>query len=359
MLYVSPSGTKTWRVLFYEAGRPRSKRLGTYPALSVQNARKRAFEFDPDHALASQRAGSFKAVAEQWIIEHVDKKRLRSKREIERRLAVYVYPHWEKRPIFDLNRLEVNKLLRNIEHRHGAPQADAVLADVRGVMTWYAVQDHRYIPAVVPKMRRDKRDVQERSRKRILTDEEIRTVWKAAGELGTYGAIVKVLLLTGQRLRKVSQMRWTDIVDDVWTISSEPREKGHAGRVRLPRLVLEIIDAQPRLADSAFVFSGTQQGRPSLRNEKPKRFGLPAFNSFSQHKRLLDEKLPDGTAPWVLHDLRRTARSLMSRLAIPRDTAERTIGHTIPGVEGIYDRHSYFEEKSETLKQLAKLVGTL
>ena len=128
---------------------------------------------------------------------------------------------------------------------------------------------------------------------------------------------------------------------------------------RLPRPVLEIIDAQPRLAGSPFVFSGTQQGRPSWLSERPKQSGLPAFNSFSQHKRLLDEKLPDDTPPWVLHDLRRTARSLMSRLAVPRDIAERTIGHTIPGVEGIYDRHSYFEEKSEVLKQLANLVGVV
>ena len=60
--------------------------------------------------------------------------------------------------------------------------------------------------------------------------------------------------------------------------------------------------------------------------------------------------------PWVLHDLRRTARSLMSRAGVPADTGERVLGHAIPGVRGVYDRHTYFEEKKCALKQLADLV---
>jgi dihydroxyacid dehydratase/phosphogluconate dehydratase len=68
----------------------------------------------------------------------------------------------------------------------------------------------------------------------------------------------------------------------------------------------------------------------------------------------LDARAP--IAPWTLHDLRRTARSLMSRAGVNRDIAERTLGHTIPGVEGVYDRHGYTDEKARALEALASLV---
>ena len=355
-LYVSYGGSKTWRAVFYVAAQPRSRGLGTYPKLSVAEARKKAFQFDPETAVASTEGGTFEKVAIDWISDHVDKKRLRSKREIERQLKVYVYPNWAKRPIFEINRLDVNNLLRDIERKHGAPQADAVLATIRGIMTWFAVQDHRYTPAVVPKMKRDKREAHEKARKRILSDDEIRAVWKACDELGTYGALVKVLLLTGQRLSKVSTMRWTDLSDGVWTIHSEAREKGHAGKIKLPQLALETIAKQPRIAGNPFVFPGSAQGR---KTSGKKALGPPSLNSFSQRKTELDQKLPKGMIPWVLHDLRRTSRSLMSRLAISRDIAERTLGHAIVGVEAVYDRHSYFDEKSDALRRLAELISLI
>ena len=84
------------------------------------------------------------------------------------------------------------------------------------------------------------------------------------------------------------------------------------------------------------------------------------------HKRALDKRLKaelerNGLAlkPWVVHDLRRTARSLMSRAAVPRDHAERVLGHVMPGVEGVYDRHSYQTEKGEALAKLANLVAKI
>ena len=62
---------------------------------------------------------------------------------------------------------------------------------------------------------------------------------------------------------------------------------------------------------------------------------------------------------WVVHDLRRTARSLMSRAGVRPDIAERVLGHAISGVEGIYDRHDYRAEKAEALAKLAALVGDI
>src|SRR6185295_9884742 len=82
------------------------------------------------------------------------------------------------------------------------------------------------------------------------------------------------------------------------------------------------------------------------------------FKGFSACKLAFDAKLAS-LPPWVIHDLRRTARSLMSRAGVRPDIAERVLGHAIAGVEGVYDRHSYREEKTDALRRLAHLIESL
>jgi integrase len=311
--------------------------------MSVAAAREAAFKFDPDSAIASSAAGTFKTVAEDWVREYVDEKRLRSRYEIVRHLTAYVFPEWEKRPIYDIRRADVNKLLDGIKRNHGRTQADAVLATVRSIMTWYATRDDRYNSPLVPKMGRDQRTSNERARSRILDDGEIRAVWRACGEMGTYGALVKELLLSGQRLTKVAAMQWDDISDDgVWTIRAEEREKGTAGKLKLPKLALDIVEQQPRIKGNPHVFAAAR--------------GKGPLNGFSKCKAELNGKLAKDMPAWVLHDLRRTARSLMARAKVADNVAERTLGHAIRGIEAVYNRHDYFEEKADALTRLAALV---
>jgi len=174
----------------------------------------------------------------------------------------------------------------------------------------------------------------ERERARILTDEEIRKLW-AATETGTFGAMVRMMLITGQRKEKVCTMRWDAIEDGVWMISTEAREKGNAGELVLPRLAQELLTAQPRFASNPFVFAGRRH----------------QYNGLSKAKARLDAELK--IPQWGLHDLRRTARSLMSRARVRPDISERVLGHSMKGVMATYDRHSYTEEKREALELLA------
>ena len=89
------------------------------------------------------------------------------------------------------------------------------------------------------------------------------------------------------------------------------------------------------------------------------RSAPPAFISHGVHKERLDAKLD--IPHWTLHDLRRTARSLMARARarVADNVAERVLGHAIPGVHGIYNRHAYFDEKADALARLATLVETI
>ena len=72
-----------------------------------------------------------------------------------------------------------------------------------------------------------------------------------------------------------------------------------------------------------------------------------------------DPKNVEPPDPWVFHDLRRTFRSLLSKAGIQGDIAERVMGHAIQGVEGIYDRHEYTEEKADALEVLSNLIKTI
>lgn len=112
-------------------------------------------------------------------------------------------------------------------------------------------------------------------------------------------------------------------------------------------MALDIIRAQPRHVSSPFVFPGRFDDRPQ--------------NGFSKAKAQLDaaiaKKGGDAIPRWVIHDLRRTAQSLMARAGVASHISERVLGHAIPGVEGIYDRHHHMEEKATALQSLAKLIN--
>jgi integrase len=334
VLRVNYGGAKAWRALYYlkkidkDGERitvPTTHKLGRYPHMKLKQARERARQFleDPQRALARAEEGSFRKVAENFIKRHVEHEKLRSQPEIERVLKKYIYPRWEARPFLEIRRSDVAVLLDQVVDDHGARQADVCLAVIRKLMNWYASRDDYYVSPVVKGMHRNTGS--ERKRKRILTDDEIRAVWKAAD--GTFGALLKVALLTAQRREKVVTMRWDDIDDGVWTMQQSEREKSNAGSLQLPKAVLDIIEDQPRIAGNPYVFAAGKGNGP--------------FNSFSQRKDEIDAKLPGDMPAWTIHDLRRTARSLMSRADVRPDISERVLGHAIAGVEGVYDRHEH------------------
>jgi integrase len=369
ILRVNYGGAKVWRALYYlkridENGKhltiPTTFKLGRYPVLSLQQARQKAREFlaDPDKAKSKAEAGTFKDIAENFIKRHVDASKLRSKGEIVRCLAKYVYPHWGNRSFREIKRGDVSHLLDHIEDNHGKRQADIVLSIIRRIMNWFATRDDDYVSCVVKGMKRANSNG---GRARILSDDEIRALWKVCTPenrgsggapehhlMGQFGAYVLTLLLTGQRRTKVATMRWDDLVDGAWHIRSDGREKDHAGVLKLPKVVIDILQGQPRI--NPYVFAGNPRGR--------RKAGPAAFNGYSEGKKQLDAKLPD-MPPWVLHDLRRTARSLMSRAGVPSEHAERVLGHAIVGVEGIYNRYDFAQEKADALKRLAALVATI
>jgi integrase len=286
---------------------------------------------------------SFAAVAENWLKRHVMKDKLRTADQIKRVLEKYVLPVWRDRVFVEIKRSDIALLLDAIEDENGTWMADSVLSVLRAMAGWYAARDDSYLPPFVKKMRRT--PPQDRKRERILSDDELRKVWKTAQSNGdVYGAFVRVSLLTAQRCAKTVAMRWTDIAPDgTWTIPTEKREKGNPGRLRLPALACKIITQQPHLVGNPFVFAGQTAG--------------PISGFSARHEAF---KASSGTQGWRVHDLRRTARSLMSKAGVRRDVAERVLGHAVgSSVEAVYDQHDYHDEKADALARLAALIKTI
>ena len=343
---VQPSGAKSFvTVARGPGGKQVWTTIGAADAMSIEEARGRARE-----TLGRVRAGlaatkakgeSFSDVAANWLKRHVAAKGLRSRPEIERLLARHILPAWNDRVFVSIRRSDVAALLDEVEDDHGARQADYVLNVTRAIMNWFAARHDDYNPPIVRGMRRQSPSAQARAK--ILSDDEIRAIWQEAEKGGPYGGIVRLALLTAQRRTKIASMKWTDVsVDGEWTIPKEPREKDTAGNLVLPEAAIAIIEAQDRMGDNHYVFAGRGDG---------------PLNGFSKSKRRFDEVC--GVSGWRLHDLRRTARSLMSRAGVRPDIAERVMGHAISGVEGVYDRHAYTDEKADALRRLAALINAI
>jgi integrase len=341
---VLPTGGKSFLVI---AKAPNGKQVWKKldnTALSVSDAQERGRE-----ALKRIKAGetlappeSFQAVSDEWFRRHVEAKGLRSKLKIRRALDTHILPIWGSRGVATIKRRDVAKLLDGVEDNAGPVAADFVLSVIRNIFNWQQARDDDFLSPVVQGMRRS--NPSDRARDRILSDDEMRAVWARASECGSFGALVKLLLLTGQRREKVAAMRWQDVsLDGTWSIPNEDREKGNAEELVFPKMALAILEPLPRFDKNPYVFAGR---------------GNSHLSGYSKAKAEFDKGLK-GVELWQLHDLRRTARSLMSRAGIRPDIAERVLGHAIKGVERTYDRHKYRDEKAHALKALAGLIETV
>jgi integrase len=342
---VQPSGTKSFAAVTRGAdGKQRWVTIGPCDATRIDDAREQARTI-----LTRLRAGlparekppeSYREVAESYVLRHIVANGLISRGEMERSLKVYVLPSWGDLPFVNIRRGEVTRLLDAIEDKHGQSVADHVLRLIRGIANWYAARNDNYVSPFVRGMRR----ARTKARARVLSDDEIRSIWQVAETGGTFGAFVRISLICAQRKDKVRTMRWDAVsVDGVWNIAAADRAKGTAGVLKLPALALDILKSQPRLGSNPYVFPGR---------------GDNAFNGFSKAKRAFDAKLPD-VKPWVIHDLRRSARSLLSRAGVRPDVSERVMGHAIAGVEGVYDRYHYTNEMGAALEKLANLISAI
>jgi integrase len=355
-LMVTPKGHKSF-VVQYRAG-GRSKRMHLKTGLTLSGARKEAKAIlgavarggDPlGERRKAERAKSdtLKAIVGEYLAREGD--RLRTIGERRAVLERLVLPKLGARQIDDITRTDIARLLDRIADENGAPMADHTLAYLRRVMTWHASRSDTFRSPIVRGMARTRPS--QRRRQRVLNDAELVVIWQAAeASQSAFGYLVQFLLLTATRRNEAASMRRGEISGDEWTIPQERYKTGLELVIPLSANAQAVLAAVPKIGKSGLVF--TTDGKRPIR-------GFSKFKREFDNKVLaaLRERDPEAMLPrWTLHDLRRSARSLMSRAGIPSDHAERCLGHVLPGVRGTYDRHEYLPEKTRAFAALAALI---
>jgi integrase len=354
-LRIPPAGSSAAVSYIVVARNPLGKQIwhtfGNANTMGIEQARERCKEIaakikagEPLQAPQPVKPDSVADVCANWLKRYVKPRKLRTAKDIERLIQIYILPHLGDRPFTSIRKSDTATLGDIIEDRHGARTADRVLGTLRSICLWYSERapDDYVLPFA---LRTAKRDVNGGPRERVLTDDEIKRLWHASFSEASFGAFCRFALLCGQRKSLICDMRWNDVDSDgVWTVRDQgARAKGHITKVKLPPLALSILRDQPRIAGKDFIFASVH--------------GRDVFSNFTRCQHRLSKQA--NVHGWTPHDLRRTARTLLARCGVERDIAEQVLGHAIPGVEGTYNRFDYTPQKSAALDRLANLVAEI
>jgi integrase len=293
------------------------------------------------------RANSVATVMVQFVERHVRRStRPRTAKETERLLRVHVLPRWRELEVRDITRRDVLDMLDRVVDRGALISANRVFSVTRKFFNWCVERD---IITASP-CANVKPPTVERSRDRVLSDDELRLVWRAAKAVGgPFGALVQLLILTGQRRDEVAQMQWAELDLDqrLWTLPAERVKNNQKHEVPLADSVVAILQALPRIAGSNFVLTTS---------------GAVPASGYSKGKRRLDALLPADLPQWCLHDLRRSVASGLARIGIGLPVIEKILNHasgSFAGIVGVYQHHQFADEKRKALEAWADFVTQL
>jgi integrase len=317
---------------------PAPRSLGTYGAITLEAARVKAREWlaligngtDPHQYLLQRREQTFQAISEQYLLRKA--KDLRSKDKVASALSRLVYPAIGARPIAEINRSDIVRLLDGIEDENGPVMAAQVFSIINRVINFHASRADNFRSPIVKGMARG----QGQARSRILTDDELRSIWRV--EYPVFGPLLRFILLTATRRTEAGHLQWAEINGREWIIPAARYKTNIDHLIPLSQMALSQLPER----NGEWVFSAN---------------GRQAIGNYSLHKQEIDKI--SGVNGWVIHDLRRTARSLMSRAGVPTDHAERCLGHVIGGIRGVYDRHEYHREKALAFEALAAQIDRI
>ncbi|MGO9060057.1 MAG: tyrosine-type recombinase/integrase [Candidatus Binataceae bacterium] len=346
---VSQGGRRSW-VLLYRKNRKGNSRwltLGTYPPLSLKDAREKAIDAlhkvqhdgrDPQAEKQEEKEQlTFAQLADRYLLEYAEHfKRPRSIAQDRRNITKELLPQWGACKARDIEPKDVDALLGAIAARPAPIQANRVHSLISKMFN-FAIKIPRLKIETNP-AHAVNRPGRESSRERWLSNDEIRRVWAAieAEPPQTWGAIFKLLMMTGQRPSEVRAMHWdeVDFEESTWTIPGTRTKNDLTHVVPLVGQALDILRSLPQHRDaSGYVFPG-QRGPVSV----------PGLGRAVERIRVRS-----GVA-FRTHDLRRTCGTNLGKLGVNRTVIKKVLNHSEgKDITAVYDRHSYDEEKRTAL----------
>ena len=357
-LRMHPGGRKTWFVQYRLGAKQRRMKLGTAENLDADEARKKAkaalakVALGRDPALETadvraQAAVTLKACAEDYLTRYAAVRlKPRSLLEVQRHLR----KHWKplaERPLNSITRALVAARLAAIAKDSGPFASNRARAALSSFFSWAIAEG---LVDTNPTAGTNKA-TDEAPRDRVLTDEELRLVWQQAGP-GDYGAIVRLLVLTGCRREEVAALAWSELQVATWRIAAERTKNGLPHEVHLAPAAVELLTSLPRRDGRDLVFGsrGPFSGWSKAKAELDARM-VEALHQMHGPKARL--------TPWRLHDIRRTFATGHANLGTPPHVVEALLNHTPPRLVRTYNRGVYIEERRAALTLWAKHVDEL
>jgi integrase len=335
------SGAKAgWAFQYRVGARSRRMSLGAVSAMSASAARARAVQLyaaakaggDPASAKAKAATATgetFGAGLDIYLKRQAKRLRPRSLVEVSRHLLVHAKP-LHRLPLAEVDRRAVSKLISGLADSSGPTAANRTGSSIAAFLGWCVREGWLDTNAAASINKHH-----EQPRARVLTDSELRNIWRATDGGTQYDALVRLLILLGSRREEIGGLKWSEIDFDKATITLPPeRTKGAREHViPLSAAAVAILEALPRTIDRDQVFGETRGG----------------FTTWSRSKAALDVRAQISSG-WVLHDLRRTVSTRMNgELGIQPHVVEAVLGHHQGGVASVYNRASYQNEMRQAL----------
>jgi integrase len=346
---------KSWIVQYRRAGATRRMLLGSAEILSADQARAAAKKTlaaialgqDPQAEKAARRSAdkfTLAAMVEDFLAAKEPTVRARTFTETQRYLRGPYFKPLHAMPADSIARRDVAARLLVITRENGAVTAANARSALSALFAWGLANGLTEANPVVG----TSRPKTPPARDRVLSDAELAAIWRAAGD-DSFGRIVKLLTLLGQRRTEVGGMRWSelDLERGTWTIPGRRTKNHRAHTLPLPSLAARIIAGVPRVV-----------GRDTLFGDRADS----GFTGWARPKAALDARLGDQVEPWRLHDLRRSAATRMADLGVQPHIIEAILNHYSghrAGPAGIYNRSSYANEVKTALALWSDHICTI
>jgi integrase len=314
------------RVTFKEANVKRARAAAQILAAKVTLGADPALEKEAAHDAAGD---TFGKCLVRYLARPQGRRRERTLQEIRRHLERNLAP-LHRLHIKNIDRRRVADELVRLTAENGAVQSNRTRSSLSAFLNWCIGEGYLDVNVAAQTNKHE-----EVARSRVLEDRELRAIWHALPEQGDYRDLIRLLILTGQRLREIANLAWQEVDLDKAIITLPPnRTKNHRPHVvPLSAPVLEILKGRAR-EERELVFGS----------------GVRGFSNFSKSKRLLDERAKL-KAPWVVHDLRRSVATGLAKLVQPH-IVECVLGHVggfRAGIASTYNLHAYEDEKRQAL----------
>ena len=333
---IAPSGTKSWFIMRRFNGKMLRTTFGRYPEVGLADARLRAPEvlLKMSKGNTSQGNDTFDTIVTEWIKR--DQSKNKSVEQVKTAIKRHVSPVFSGRKLDEIKKQDIIKLIDQITDGGSPVAANRILAFLKRFFNWCVERD---ILEVSPALS-IKANTGEISRDRVLDVDELLSLWTIEGKLNyPWGAILKLLMLTGARLKEVSEVTWDEISleEQIWSIPSSRTKNSRPHQIHLSTQAIQILRSLPSVKDQSFLFSTN---------------GVRPVSGFSKAKKRIN--LLSGVDNWRFHDLRRSfATYTTEKLQIPPVVIDKVLNHVsgaVKGVAAIYQRGEYLEQRREALQ---------